>query len=175
MKEQAETCGEIVSDMGGSDFEWSANPEERAALWKMRHNAYYGQKALAPDKRVQNTDVCVPISRLSEAVMFAHAEGNRLGLIVTILGHTGDGNFHCGIIVDLDDAAEMERAREFAHNLNKLALELDGTVTGEHGVGIGKMKYMAEEHGDALQIMVDIKKTLDPKNIMNPGKMLPSN
>ena len=107
--------------------------------------------------------------------MFARSEADRLGLIVTILGHTGDGNFHCGIIVDIDNTEEMERAHIFAHSLNKLALELDGTVTGEHGVGLGKMKYMAEEHGDALQIMVDIKKTLDPKNIMNPGKMLPSN
>ncbi|OUS05078.1 2-hydroxy-acid oxidase [Rhodobacterales bacterium 52_120_T64] len=175
VKEQAETFGEIVSDMGGSDFAWSANAEDRAALWKMRHNAYYGQKALSPKKRVQNTDVCVPISRLAEAVMFAHAERDRLGLMVTILGHTGDGNFHCGIIVDLDDAEEMGNAREFTHNLNKLALKLDGTVTGEHGVGMGKMKYMAEEHGGALQIMVDIKKALDPQNIMNPGKMLPSN
>lgn len=175
VKEQAVTFGEIATEMGCSDFKWSAKAEDRAALWKMRHNAYYGQKALAPDKRVQNTDVCVPISRLADSVMFARSEADRLGLIVTILGHTGDGNFHCGIIVDIEDAEEMESARIFAHNLNKLALELDGTVTGEHGVGLGKMKYMAEEHGDALQIMVDIKKTLDPKNIMNPGKMLPSN
>lgn len=175
VKEQAETFGEIVADMGGSDFKWSAKAEDRAALWKMRHNAYYAQKAHRPEMRVQNTDVCVPISRLAEAVKFARAEGERLGLIVTMVGHTGDGNFHCGISVDHEDEAEMASAREFAHNLNKLALELDGTVTGEHGVGIGKMKYMAEEHGDALQVMVDIKRTLDPKNIMNPGKVLPSN
>lgn len=175
VKEQSETFGEIVTDMGGSDFEWSTKSEDRAALWKMRHNAYYAQKALRPDVRVQNTDVCVPISRLAEAVNFARNERERLGLTATLVGHTGDGNFHCGICVDHESEAEMSAASEFAHNLNKLALELDGTVTGEHGVGMGKMKYMAQEHGDALQVMVDIKKTLDPQNIMNPGKMLPSN
>ncbi len=175
VNEQAETFGEIAEDMGGSDFEWSANPEDRAALWKMRHNAYYAQKAHRPEMRVQNTDVCVPISRLADAVKFARSESERLNLTVSMVGHTGDGNFHCGISVNHEDEAEMAATREFAHNLSKLALEFDGTVTGEHGVGIGKMKYMAEEHGDALQIMVDIKKALDPKNIMNPGKMLPSN
>ena len=175
VKEQAETFGEIVADMGGSDFEWSTKPEDRAALWKMRHNAYYAQKAHRPEMRVQNTDVCVPISRLAEAVMFARKESARLGLTVAMVGHTGHGNFHCGISVDHENEAEMAATREFVHNLNMLALELDGTVTGEHGVGLGKMKYMAEEHGEALQIMVDIKKALDPKNIMNPGKMLPSN
>lgn len=175
VKEQAETFGEIVADMGGSDFEWSDKQEDRAALWKMRHNAYYAQKAHRPDVRVQNTDVCVPISRLADAVKFARAESERLGLTVAMVGHTGDGNFHCGISVDHESEAEMAATQEFVHNLNKLALELEGTVSGEHGVGIGKIKYMAEEHGGALQIMVDIKKTLDPQNIMNPGKMLPSN
>ena len=173
--EQVESFGEIVTDMGGSDFNWSTKSEDRAALWKMRHNAYYAQKAFRPEMRVQNTDVCVPISRLADAVSFARKEAERLGLTVSMVGHAGDGNFHCGISVDHEDEAEMAAVGEFTHNLNMLALELDGTVTGEHGIGIGKMKYMAEEHGDALQIMVDIKKTLDPQNIMNPGKMLPSN
>jgi len=175
VKEQAETFGEIVTDMGGSDFEWSTKAEDRAALWKMRHNAYYAQKALRPGKRVQNTDVCVPISRLAEAVNFARKERKRLGLTITLVGHTGDGNFHCGICVDHENEEEMAAVGEFTHNLNMLALELDGTVSGEHGVGMGKMKYMAQEHGDALQVMLDIKKTFDPQNIMNPGKMIPSN
>ena len=175
VKEQAELFGEIVTDMGGSDFEWSTNAEDRAALWKMRHNAYYAQKAHRPDVRVQNTDVCVPISRLADAVNFARVESRRLGLTVSMVGHAGDGNFHCGISVDHENEAEMSAAGEFTHNLNIYALELDGTVSGEHGIGIGKMQYMAEEHGDALQIMLDIKKTLDPQNIMNPGKMIPSN
>ncbi len=175
VKEQAETFGEIVADMGGSDFKWSAKPEDRSKLWKMRHNAYYAQKAHRPEARVLNTDVCVPISRLAEAVTMARAEITRLGLVASMVGHTGDGNFHVGISVDHEDEDEMSRTREFAHRLNQYALELDGTVTGEHGVGMGKMKYMAEEHGNALSVMVDIKRTLDPQNILNPGKMLPGN
>lgn len=175
VKEQAETFGEIVEDLGGSDFKWSAKAEDRTALWKMRHNAYYAQKAHRPDARVLNTDVCVPISHLAEAVRLARTEIDRLGLVASIVGHTGDGNFHCGISVDHEDEAEMAATREFAHKLNQFALELDGTVTGEHGVGLGKMKYMVEEHGEALDVMFSIKRSLDPQNIMNPGKMLPSN
>ncbi len=175
VKEQAESFGEIVHDMGGSDFKWSDKAEDRTKLWKMRHNAYYAQKAHRPEARVLNTDVCVPISRLAEAVTLARAEITKLGLVASMVGHTGDGNFHVGISVDHEDADEMERTRAFAHKLNQFALELDGTVTGEHGVGLGKMKYMAEEHGEALSVMVDIKRTLDPQNILNPGKMLPGN
>ncbi|MCK4862257.1 MAG: FAD-binding protein [Rhodobacteraceae bacterium] len=175
VKEQAESFGEIVADMGGSDFNWSSKPEDRNALWKMRHNAYYGMKALAPDWKALPTDVCVPISNLAEAVKLAREESERLDLTMSTVGHVGDGNFHATINFDPDDSEQVSRVHKFIHNLNHFALELGGTVTGEHGVGIGKMKYMAEEHGDALQIMVDIKKTLDPKNIMNPGKMLPSN
>ncbi len=175
VKEQAESFGEIVADMGGSDFNWSSKPEDRNALWKMRHNAYYGMKALAPDWKALPTDVCVPISNLAEAVKLAREESERLDLTMSTVGHVGDGNFHATINFDPDDSEQVSRVHKFIHNLNHFALELGGTVTGEHGVGIGKMKYMAEEHGDALQIMVDIKKTFDPKNIMNPGKMLPSN
>ncbi len=173
VKEQAESFGEIVADMGGSDFRWSDSTEDRNALWKMRHNAYYAHKALRADAHALSTDVCVPISRLAEAVNFARAESERLDLMVSILGHVGDGNFHCAVSFDPDDPAEHAAVKEFLHNLNKQALELDGTVTGEHGVGVGKMKYMADEHGEALQLMVDLKKTLDPLNIMNPGKILP--
>ncbi len=175
VKEQAESFGEIVADMGGSDFKWSDSAEERNALWKMRHNAYYAHKALRPDAHALSTDVCVPISRLAEAVNFARAESERLDLMVSILGHVGDGNFHCAVSFDPDDPVEHASVKEFLHNLNQQALELDGTVTGEHGIGVGKMKYMADEHGEALQVMVDIKKTLDPLNIMNPGKILPMN
>lgn len=173
--EQAEVFGEIVADMGGSDFKWSSKAEDRNALWKMRHNAYYALKALRPDVRGLSTDVCVPISHLAEAVKFAREESDRLGLTVCMVGHTGDGNFHCTISFDHEDPIEAAAVRDFVHALNMLALKLEGTVTGEHGVGMGKMKYMAEEHGDALQVMIDIKKALDPQNIMNPGKMLPSN
>jgi len=175
VREQAESFGEIVADMGGSDFKWSEKPEDRAALWKMRHNAYYAHKALRPDAHALSTDVCVPISRLAEAVAFARAEGERLGLLVSILGHVGDGNFHCAVSFDPEDPEENAAVKEFLHTLNHRALALDGTVSGEHGIGIGKMKYMADEHGDALQVMIDLKKTLDPENILNPGKVLPMN
>lgn len=173
--EQAETFGEIVADMGGSDFKWSSKAEDRNALWKMRHNAYYALKALRPDVRGLSTDVCVPISRLAEAVKFARIESDRRGLTVCMVGHTGDGNFHCTISFDHEDPVESAAVQGFVHDLNMLAITLEGTVTGEHGVGMGKMKYMAREHGDALQVMVDIKKALDPNNIMNPGKIMPSN
>lgn len=173
VKEQAEIFGEIVEDMGGGNFKWASNADERATLWKLRHNAYYAQKALRPGSQVKNTDACVPISRLAEAVRLAKQKANEYGLLVTTLGHVGDGNFHCGIMVD--DAEERDRADKFTHDLNNLALELGGTVSGEHGIGRGKMKYMAQEHGDALSVMGDIKRTLDPQNIMNPGKLVPLN
>lgn len=175
VKEQAESFGEIVDDFGGSDFKWSDKAEERTALWKMRHNAYFAQRAHRPNVRLLSTDICVPISRLAEAVNLARAEIDKLGLMASIVGHTGDGNFHVGVNVDHENDDEMTRTKEFAHRLNKFALELDGTVTGEHGIGVGKLPYMVEEHGDALSIMVDIKRALDPKNILNPGKMVPLN
>lgn len=174
VKEQAETFGEIVADAGGASFKWTDKAEERTALWKMRHDAYYAQKALRPQDQVRATDVCVPISRLAEAVVEARRIADDMELTVSMVGHVGDGNFHCGIAVGKDQA-ERDRAAEYTHELAKMALRFDGTVSGEHGVGYGKMKYMAEEHGDALSVMRDIKRTLDPDNIMNPGKMIPAN
>ena len=171
VKEQAEAFGALVVDMGGSDFQWSDKAKDRTALWKMRHNAYYAQKAHRPDARVQNTDVCVPISRLAEAVRYARNESTKRGLTVSMVGHAGDGNFHCGISYDPENTREMASVQGFVHDLNRLAIRLNGTTTGEHGVGIGKMKYMAEEHGEALSLMRDIKRVLDPQNIMNPGKI----
>lgn len=175
VREQAETFGEIVADMGGANFEWTDKAEDRARLWKMRHNAYYAQKAHRPQDQVQNTDVCVPISRLSEAVTLARQKAEDYGLLVCMVGHMGDGNFHCGIAVKEGDEDERKRADKFCHELNELAMALEGTVSGEHGVGRGKMKYMAQEHGAGLTVMRAIKQTLDPQNIMNPGKMLPMN
>lgn len=173
VKEQAETFGAIVEDMGGGDFKWTDKAEERTALWKMRHNAYYAQKAFRPQDQLQATDVCVPISRLAEGVRLAREKAEEYDLFVTMVGHVGDGNFHCGICVG--DEEERERAAKFCHELNEMALRLDGTVSGEHGIGRGKMKYMASEHGDALSLMSDIKRSFDPQNIMNPGKMIPTN
>lgn len=175
VKEQAEAFGEIVADLGSANFEWTDKPEDRTKLWKMRHNAYYAQKAHRPQDQVQNTDVCVPISRLAEAVAKARDMAEESGLLVCMVGHVGDGNFHCGIAVKEGDADERRRASDYCHKLNKLAMDLDGTVSGEHGIGRGKVKYMEEEHGAALGVMKAIKATLDPGNIMNPGKMLPGN
>ncbi len=173
--EQASQFGEIVKDMGGDEFQWSANAEERKKLWDMRHNAYYAQKAVRPGSVVQNTDICVPISHLAEVILETKAEGDRLGLTFTVVGHVGDGNFHCGICIDPDDKSELANARIFTENLAMRALKFNGTVSGEHGIGVGKMKYMADEHGDALSVMGDIKRVLDPQNIMNPGKLIPMN
>ncbi len=171
--EQAERFGEIVADNGGADFNWAGKAEDRAALWKMRHNAYYAQKALKPGCRVLNTDVCVPISRLAEAVEFARNGIDARQLTGTILGHVGDGNFHCGICIDPESPADLALAKDFAHALNQHALKLGGTVTGEHGIGRGKMAYLREEHGAAVDVMAAIKTALDSKNILNPGKIIP--
>ncbi len=171
--EQAERFGEIVADQGGADFNWTSKAEDRAALWKMRHGAYYAQKALHPGCRVLNTDVCVPISRLAEAVEFARDGIEQRQLTATILGHVGDGNFHCGICIDPENPADLGLAKDFAHALNQHALKLGGTVTGEHGIGRGKMAYLREEHGGAVDVMAAIKTALDPDNILNPGKIIP--
>jgi D-lactate dehydrogenase (cytochrome) len=169
--EQAESFGTIAAEHGAAGFDWSVRAEDRARLWKMRHNAYYAQKALKPGCRVMNTDVCVPISRLAEAVEAARAGIAERGLTATVLGHVGDGNFHCGICIDPDDPAEMEKAKAFAASLNELALSLGGTISGEHGIGIGKLPYLATEHGAALTLFPAIKAAFDPNNILNPGKL----
>ncbi|MEL6266646.1 MAG: FAD-linked oxidase C-terminal domain-containing protein [Pseudomonadota bacterium] len=172
--EQAEAFGEIAAEFGAEGFRWSDREEERAALWRMRHDAHYATGMLDPGKRTLSTDVCVPISRLAEAVMAAEAESRRLGLTVTTVGHVGDGNFHCGVRLDPDDAGEVARVKAFTAGLAETALALGGTVTGEHGIGLGKMGYMAAEHGAALGYMRAIKRAFDPLGILNPGKMLPA-
>jgi D-lactate dehydrogenase (cytochrome) len=171
--EQAEAFGELAGDFGADAFKWASKPEDRSALWKMRHNAFYAIKALAPGLRALSTDICVPISRLTEAINFAIEQGAALGLPTTVIGHVGDGNFHCALSFDPDDAAEFVKVNDFLHRLAQQALALNGTVTGEHGIGIGKMKYMEEEHGAALDVMRAIKQALDPQGLLNPGKMLP--
>ncbi|MFQ5624524.1 MAG: FAD-binding oxidoreductase [Paracoccaceae bacterium] len=172
VEEQTASFGEIVAEYGGGNFRWATRVEDREALWKLRHNAYYAQKALRKGCQVQNTDICVPISRLAEAVTAARAEADRHDLTVTVLGHVGDGNFHCGICLEPGDEDEMARALDFTAGLNSLALRLGGTITGEHGVGMGKMKYMEAEHGEAWRVMAEIKRQLDPGNILNPGKIV---
>ena len=161
---------ELAEDCGALTFEASDKPEEQAKLWEARHNLYYAMVAYVPGKSNISTDMAVPISKLPEAVEFSLKACKDAGFETTIVGHVGDGNFHLLIFFDEDEA---EQVAELNHQLLEKTIALGGTVTGEHGVGIRKMKYMREEHGNALNIMQIIKQGLDPKNIMNPGKKIP--
>jgi len=171
--EQSNRFGEIVAELGGGPFEWATKPEDRTRLWQARHDGYHAARRLRPGAEAFATDVCVPISRLAECVTATQAEIARLNLVAPILGHVGDGNFHLTLLVDMKDADEVERARILMEKLVELALAMDGTCTGEHGVGQGKMKYLKAEHGaPALAAMAAIKRALDPQNILNPGKIV---
>lgn len=173
--EQAARFGEIAADFGGSGFRWATRPEERNALWSMRHNAYRTVLAAYPGSAPITTDICVPISRLAEAVEETAADIAASGIPGPIVGHVGDGNFHALLLPKAGDAAQWEKAQKLAANMAERALRLGGTVSGEHGIGMGKTKYMAAEHGDAWAVMGAIKSALDPKGLMNPGKLLPGN
>ena len=171
--EQAERFGEIARDLAGGPFEWATKPEDRSRLWQARHDAYWAARGLRPGAQALATDVCVPISRLAECVTAAQREIAELGLVAPILGHVGDGNFHLSLLVDMSDAAEVKAAKTLCERLVECALAMDGTCTGEHGVGQGKMKYLAGELGSpALAAMAAIKRALDPDDIMNPGKIV---
>jgi D-lactate dehydrogenase (cytochrome) len=174
VKEQAENFGDIASEFSAEAFSWTTKAEERTALWAMRHKAHYASWSLNPGKKFLATDVCVPISRLAEAVIAAKEDSVRLGLTSTIVGHVGDGNFHCGVGVDTDNPDEIARVEEFTDNLCRLALRLGGTITGEHGVGLGKIKFMEAEHGAAVPFMRAVKAAFDPNTILNPGKVFPA-
>ncbi|MBU0750549.1 MAG: FAD-binding protein [Gammaproteobacteria bacterium] len=172
--EQAQTVQDIAAGNGGVDFEWAVKPEERNRLWQARHDAYYACLGLRPGARSLTTDVCVPISRLAECIAETMADVTESGLVAPLVGHVGDGNFHLLLLADPDSTEEMERASAFSQRLVERALRLEGTCTGEHGIGRGKRKYMALEHGDAaLDVMRAIKHALDPDGILNPGKILP--
>lgn len=171
--EQSERFGEIAKELGGGPFEWSPRPEDRTRLWEARHNAALSCKALRPGAHLVATDVCVPISRLAECVTATQADIAELKLLAPIVGHIGDGNFHLSLMVDMDDPAEVKTAEDLCERLVQRALAMDGTCTGEHGVGQGKMKYLLAEHGaPALEAMRAVKRALDPDNIMNPGKIV---
>jgi len=170
--EQAETFGEIAGDSGGTGFAWTTSPEERTKLWQARHDVYWATCALRPGARALATDVCVPISRLAECVEAARAKASELRLIAPIVGHVGDGNFHVTPVVDLEDADEFARTEQFVGWLNDLAISMEGTCTGEHGIGQGKKPYLRRELGEAVDFMAAIKAAIDPKGIMNPGKIL---
>lgn len=171
--EQAERFGDIAADLGGGPFSWATKPEDRTKLWEARHNAYWASTALRPGAKGISTDVCVPISRLAECIAETKADLDRLGLISPIVGHVGDGNFHCLPLIDMANEAEIEAAKGFISRLVERALAMEGTCTGEHGVGQGKMKYLETELGaPALEAMRLIKRALDPQNLMNPGKIV---
>jgi len=171
--EQAERFGEIVRDMGGSDFKWATRQEDRNALWKMRHNAYYAALSLRPGATAVVTDICVPISRLAQAVAETRADIAASGIPGPILGHVGDGNFHAVLLIEPGNEAEKEKAIALSHRMAERALKMGGTITGEHGIGMGKLSLMEREHGPAWQVMGALKRALDPKGLMNPGKMVP--
>lgn len=173
VKEQAERFGEIAADLGGGPFDWATQPEERTKLWQARHDAYWACFTLRPGAKAIATDICVPISRLADCVTETHRDLAVSRLVSPIVGHVGDGNFHCNLLVDMSDADEVRRAEDFLARLVRRGLAMEGTCTGEHGVGQAKMPYMAEEHSPAgLAMMRSVKAALDPDNIMNPGKML---
>jgi len=171
--EQAETFGAIAADHGGRGFDWATKPEARSALWTMRHNAYYAILASRPGARAIVTDICVPISRLAKAIEDTRADLAQAGVAGPILGHVGDGNFHAVLMVDTDNEAEITRAKAASDRMVERALELGGTATGEHGIGVGKLGYMAHEHGGGWAMMGAIKTALDPSGILNPGKLVP--
>jgi len=172
VEEQAEMFGEIATEFSGGPFVWTSAAEERQKLWKARHDFYWASMALRPGKKALSTDVCVPISRLAECIVETEADIAQSGLVAPIVGHVGDGNFHVSVIMDTENPVEIERAEAFVARLNARALAMDGTCTGEHGVGQGKMRYLEQEHGDGVDVMRTIKRALDPQGIMNPGKIM---
>ncbi|MBB4006107.1 FAD-binding oxidoreductase [Allorhizobium taibaishanense] len=168
---QAEQFAAIAEEYGAEDLRFTSDPQERAQLWKARHNAYWAGRALAPDLAGLSTDVCVPISRLAECVAETQADIAETGLLAPIVGHVGDGNFHLLILFDDKDADNVDKVEAFMARLNTRALAMDGTCTGEHGVGQGKMSYLEAELGGALDVMRQVKRGLDPDNLFNPGKI----
>ena len=169
--EQAETTRELAEGNGGTGFAAAGDPEERARLWRARHDAYWAALALRPGAKGISTDACVPMGRLAEAVGAAAERAEADGLVAPIVGHAGDGNFHVLLLVDPEDAAERARAEAYIGWLADLAIGMDGTCTGEHGIGQGKAAYLAREHGGGLDVMRAIKRAIDPGDIMNPGKL----
>jgi D-lactate dehydrogenase (cytochrome) len=171
VKEQSDTVAEIAKDWGGGPFEWALQPEDRTRLWQARHDVYWACLELRPGAKYLATDVCVPISRLAECIVETKADIEATGLVAAIVGHVGDGNFHVSIMAEPEDPEEMARVKGFLDRLNLRAIGMDGTCTGEHGIGEGKQAFLIRELGDTVKTMRAIKAALDPHNIMNPGKV----
>ncbi|MEM6933047.1 MAG: FAD-linked oxidase C-terminal domain-containing protein [Pseudomonadota bacterium] len=176
VEEQAEIVSVLCSENGGKGFEWATRQEDRTRLWAARHNFYYAVKAMYPGRTGYNTDACVPISRLSECIMESWDDLNQNSLKSVLVGHAGDGNFHLSYMVDPENPADIDEAKRLADRLSERTIRLGGTVSGEHGIGIGKRKFMSDEHGaEAWALMGEIKRTFDPAGILNPGKLVPGN
>ena len=169
--EQSEMFGEIATDYTPHEFKWTTDQEERTKLWKARHDAFWAAMALVPGGIAMSTDVCVPISRLAECVEDTRRDIEETGIIAPIVGHVGDGNFHTLPIALPEDIDAWTRIKAFVERLSERAIAMDGTCTGEHGIGQGKMKYLRQEMGPAVDMMLAVKKALDPKDILNPGKL----
>ena len=170
--EQAEMVQALAAEHGGTNFSWTTNPEDRKKLWQARHDAAYAGKALRPGAQLWATDVCVPISRLAECIVETQKDIQASFLPAPIVGHVGDGNFHLTLVLKPEDPKEVAEAERLNDRLVKRALAMDGTCTGEHGVGYGKLDFLIAEHGEAVSVMRSIKQALDPDNILNPGKIV---
>jgi len=170
--DQAEAVQALATDHGGRGFQWATHLEDRERLWQARHDALYAALALRPGSHAWTTDVCVPISRLAECVVETKKENAGASFPICLVGHAGDGNFHLIYVLDPSNSLELEEARRLNERMVLRALEMGGTCSGEHGVGVGKMKFLEQEHGAALNVMRTIKRALDPDNRMNPGKMI---
>jgi D-lactate dehydrogenase (cytochrome) len=173
--EQAALAAAIAGEHGGTRFSWATRPEDRSKLWQARHDAYYAGLALRPGSTGMPTDVCVPISRLADCILETKADLGESGLLSPIVGHVGDGNFHLCFILDPDDEEELARAEGVHERLVRRAIAMGGTASGEHGIGRGKMRFLDEEHGEGVAVMRQLKRTLDPKGLLNPGKVLVMN
>ncbi|WP_223879611.1 FAD-binding oxidoreductase [Dechloromonas sp. CZR5] len=174
VEEQAQTVQAIAGELGGTDFEWATRPEDRSRLWQARHDAYFACLQLKPGCRSFPTDVCVPISRLAECIADTQADIAQVSIPIALFGHVGDGNFHLVVLVDTDNPKEMKEAAWISQRVVERAIAMEGTCTGEHGIGLGKRQYLPLEHGDvAVEVMRTIKQALDPHNRLNPGKVLP--
>lgn len=174
VEEQAQMVQAIAGELGGTDFEWATRPEDRSRLWQARHDAYFACLQLKPGCRSFPTDVCVPISRLAECIADTQADIAQVSIPIALFGHVGDGNFHLVVLVDTDNTKEMKEAAWISQRVVERAIAMEGTCTGEHGIGLGKRQYLPLEHGDvAVEVMRTIKQALDPHNRLNPGKVLP--
>jgi D-lactate dehydrogenase (cytochrome) len=172
-RDQVKLFEDIARSEGAIRFDWAEKEEDRRRLWKARHDAYWAAKTAWPGRSGIATDVCVPISRLAECVLETQEDIKRSGIVAPIVGHVGDGNFHSTPMVDPDNPKDIEAVKGFLERLAARALAMEGTCTGEHGVGQGKQKYLKAEHGAGVSVMRAIKTALDPLNIMNPGKTIP--